>query len=251
MHFNWELFHCKFKFSSNFQIIYFDSKSCPKFEESFENLTTTNPPADVQKWLIEDKPILDQLSGKIGIPLNKFQTLIGIADIIRSNIAMQDQETPRWAIDAYYATLEKYLARFLDVAHETEVMLKIRGGPLITEIVRNMEAKAANETNGEGKNFQIYSSHDLTILSLGRVLNVTAQIPQLPSHADTIMIELVDNEGGQEELQVQTIYVDNSKAIPNLYALHVPGCGVQCSLTRFRQLVAPYLVDNLEDLCKI
>lgn len=186
------------------ELIYFDTRFCPIYEELLMQLTVY-PPADIQAWLEADAEVLKEVGEKVGFPLDDIMTMVLVTDIIRTNIDMNYDATPQWAVDAYQSTLEKYLARFLDMTHETELMLKIRGGPLITQMVWNMEAIAANRSD-VGWNFLIYSSHDLTILNLARVLNVTEQIPALPSYADTIMVELVDNEEEDEDdgqLQVQ------------------------------------------------
>lgn len=229
---------------SDGELVYFLAKNCPIFQELWHDLQV-NPPADVQQWLKEDQEILVQLGKVFGLPLDYFLIVIMVGDLIRTNISMPTEYTPDWAREVYYTTLEKYLVRFLNMAHETEEMMRIRGSPLITEIVNNFDAVAEGRVTG--KSFLIYSSHDLTIITLARVIGVYDQLPALASYADTIMLELVDNEGGKE-MQVQAVYVDYAGAQPQLYHLSIPGCEQQCSLTMFKEIVREFLVD-LADVC--
>lgn len=184
-----------------FQVIYDPPKKCPKYDALIAELRR-NPPRDIQDWLEKDAGALKELSRKIGVPMDNLVIVEEIAGVIRTNIAMKYAGTPQWAIDAYYSTLEKYIVRYSAMMYETEVMLQILGGPVIMQIMRNLEAVAANNSD-IGRTFQIYSVHDFTILRLARILNVSQQIPVLPNYGDTIMVELVDNEDGNDKLQVQ------------------------------------------------
>lgn len=183
------------------EVIYDPPKKCLKYDALISELRR-NPPRDIQDWLETDAKVLKELSQKIGVPMDNVVIVEETAGVIRTNIAMSYAGTPQWAIDAYHSTLEKYIVRYSAMMYETEVMLQILGGPVIMQIMANLEAVAANKSD-DGRIFQIYSVHDFTILRLARILNVSHQIPVLPNYGDTIMVELVDNEDGNEELKVQ------------------------------------------------
>lgn len=150
----------------------------------------------------QDKAIIDELAGLIGYPLHGFQMLVGVSEIVRANVAM-GVHTPARVLEIYDTTLKKYMERYLELAHETEFMLTVRGGPVITQIVDNMDAVAQN--SNAARDFMIFSAHDMTVFSLANILGVKSQIPALPNYADTILVDLVNNGGGELQVQVRTI----------------------------------------------
>lgn len=172
----------------------------------YNDLNYNNNPADIAAWLAQDKPIIDELAGLIGYPLSGFKMLVGISEIVRANYAM-GVYTPDRILEIYSSTLQKYMERYLELCHETEFMITVRGGPLITQIVDNMDAVAQNSK--DKRDFMIFSAHDMTVFSLAKVLGVTSQIPKLPNYADTILIDLVENGGSELQVQVrETAIVD-------------------------------------------
>lgn len=202
-----------------------------------------NPPADLKAWFEQDHDVLEKLSEMAGKPLKTVREVGLFADMIRTQIYF-DPDVPQWALDAYYNTLDKYLERMLLLFHGTKEMVKIRGGPLLTEIVDNMMAVQCKEKSG--KNFLIYSAHDITVLSLAHVLGVESQIPAHPHYSDTFMVDLLENG------EVQVVYMnteDNDD--PQMTVMNVPGCGKSCPLEKFREVFKDMLVEDWNLLCKI
>ena len=173
------------------------------------------------------------------------QALYYIGDFVKTNLFLNDY-VPEWALHAYNTILPKYMERFFSLAHETDFLLQVRGGPVITQIIENMELRM--QGSSESRNFLIYSAHDMTVESLVRVLGARSQTPQFVNYADTVLIELVTSPSGGE-MQVQALYIDNSGAIPNRFALNVPGCGTICSFSQFKSVVQKYLVPDYKTLC--
>lgn len=196
----------------------------------------------------EDSDHLSKISTLAGLktPLNDFKTISLFADDLKVLIDVE-AKVPNWAVDAYYKIFQKYLKVTFNRFHANENMIKIRGGPLVTEIVNNMAAKADNST--EAKEFLIYSAHDVTIHSLAHALGVHGQIPSIVSYADAITVDLIDK--GERELVVQVVYLDNSGAFPRKIPLNVPGCGQSCPLSVFKNAVAGMMVNSMDDLCKL
>lgn len=241
----------KIKLSSNqlipllfFQFLHFKPEACPTYSAAYYNLVS-NPPADVVAWMLEDKEQIAELSGHLGVPMTNIQYLYYIGDFVKTNLLLGDY-VPEWALTAYNTFLQKYIKRYFQLAHETDFMVNVRGGPVMTQIIENMEAQIAG--SAAARNFMIYSAHDMTVESLVRVLGVRSQIPELVSYADTVLIELVNNGGGSE-MQVQALYVDNSGSFPNRFTVNVPGCGTVCNFSTFKAAVNKYLVTDYEGLC--
>lgn len=223
-------------------MIHFDKDKCPRYAQALFQIMM-NPPADLTAWLKDDQAILEELSEHAGRPLKTLLHVGMFADMIKAQIYI-DENPPQWAVDAYFSILEKYIDRFFSMFHSTKEMVKIRGGPLLTEIVNNMVAVQGNGPSG--KNFLIYSAHDMTVISLAYVLGVESQIPAHPHYSDTFMVDLLDNG------EVQVIYMNTEdKNEPTMTVMDLPGCGLSCPLEKFREVYAEMLVDDWNTLCKI
>lgn len=222
-------------------MIYFDMDSCPRYMNHFYALMM-NPPADVMQWMEDDREALDELARLSGTPLATFIDVFMFAEILKAKIYIEPN-LPQWAIDGYYNTLKKYVARSFTLMHDNAEMIKIRGGPLITEIINNMEAVANGRE--EARPIMIYSAHDMTVFSLAFVLGVQSQIPELVNYADTMLVDLLQNGN------VQVTYVNNGGTLPVHTVMNVPGCGLSCPLTTFRGALSHMLVDDVDALCKV
>lgn len=223
-------------------MVFYDRKACPRFTKDLCDLILT-PPEDILAWMKKDRPVLDELSKITGRPLKTVLQVGLFADMIKTQMYICP-DTPQWAIDAYYSTLMKYIGGMFRLFHGTQEMIKIRGGPLLTEIVNNMVA--VNENHVSGRNFLIYSAHDMTVLSLAYVLGVQSQIPAMPHYSDTFMVDLLDNG------QVQVVYMNTERHDePTMTVMDVPGCGLSCPLDKFREVFKDMLVDDFDTLCKI
>lgn len=163
------------------------------------------------------------------------------ADLIKTQMCI-DPDTPQWVVEAYHSTLKKYIVRMLAMFHETDFMKKVRGGPLLTEIINNMEAVASNKESG--KNILIYSGHDITLLSVAYALGVESQIPDQPNYGDTFMVDLLDS-GDVEVVYMNTEDENN----PTMSVMDVPGCGTSIPLDAFRRAMSHLIVEEGEDLC--
>lgn len=219
--------------------------NCPKFLAHLYSFIA-NPPEYLATWMAEDREALDQLAVYSGVPLDNLLEVVQMAEIVKAQIYIEPN-TPQWAIDGYYNTLKKYVESLFTIYHTTPEMVKIRGGPLITEIINNMVAVANNDPSG--KSFMIYSAHDMTVFSLAYALGVESQIPTMVNYADTIMVDLVANGSGQPNVEV--IYLNNENTIPTRTVLNVPGCGPSCSLTTFRNALNDMMVTDWDALCTI
>lgn len=196
-----------------------------------------NPTPELREWMEKDRPVLDEISKVANTPLRHVFEVGKFAEGIKSQLYI-DENPPEWALEAYHSTLKKYVGKLFATFHATEDMVKIRGGPLITEIVNNMVA-VQNQTPS-ARNFLIYSAHDLTLLSLAYVLGVQDQIPEIPYYGDTFLVDLLDNG------QVQVIYMHTETEVPTLTVMNVPGCGYSCPLDVFREKLSDMFVQDWE-----
>lgn len=240
----WQPFHFDIDYKGRIVYLNYEYAACPVFVGQAFSFAT-NPPAELAAWLAADKQAFSDFSVLLGSPINDLQDVIMVSDALKIQIGL-DKNMPKWATDAFEKTFRKYGILVKTMSHATPTMIKIRGGPMVTEIVNNMVA-VANKAP-EAKNLLIYSAHDVTVASLAYALGVESQIPEPISYSDTIMVDLVSRGGGGEML-VEVVYMDNTNVIPRAIYLNVPGCGKSCTLTTFRNAVKGMMVEDFDKLC--
>lgn len=217
--------------------------SCPVFLQHAYMLMM-NPPAEVAAWMAADKEAFKAFSQKLGSPISTIENVLIVSDALKIQMGI-DPTMPQWAKDGFTNTFQKYGVLSTTMLHKNPTMIKIRGGPMLTEMVNNMVAVANG--NASGKKVLLYSAHDITVSSLAYALGVEEQIPRHISYSDSIMVDLVGVGSG--EASVEVIYMDNANKVPKAFHLSVPGCGKSCSLSRFRQAVQGMMVDDYKKLC--
>lgn len=77
--------------------------------------------------------------------------------------------------------------RFFQSLTETAYMTRIRGGPLLTDMVEQMEQK---QNGNLTRNIAIYSAHDSTLANLMKALDVIDQTTVIPNYGATLALEL-------------------------------------------------------------
>lgn len=202
--------------------------------------------ATTRNWLNEDKEILQRLGNFVGKNITTFNDAFMVAETIRTNTFL-DPATPSWLISAFAGPLKKYFIRYADMFHETQLMKKVRGGPMMTEIIDNMVA--VRDKNSSAHNVLIFSAHDFSLHSMITMLNVKPQVPQIAAYGDAIAIELHQN--GYYEPEVQVYYFSSSATLKFKIILHVPGCGIPCRLSTFNNLMQKYIVRDFDGMCRL
>lgn len=238
--FRWQSF--PFAVDNEAHVLTIDPDVCPKYQKDFIHAMDTidrNP--TIISWMAQDRAIIERVGDFMGKKLITFSDVFRAAHTIRTQQFL-DPATPTWLISAYNGPLKKYFVRYADLYHETELMKKVRGGPMITQVVDNMVAMRDN--NSTARNVMIFSAHDFTLHSMITVLNVKSQVPQ-----DTITIEMHQN--GAKEPEVQVYYYSNSDKLKFMILLHVPNCGNPCRLSTFNSLMSKYFVRDFDGFCRL
>ncbi|KAI0215767.1 Prostatic acid phosphatase [Lamellibrachia satsuma] len=113
----------------------------------------------------------------------------------------------------------------LDYTHTLE---RLRGGVLLKEMIKNINASIAQGGNQHTKLF-MYSAHDTTVAHLLSALQVYNRMT--PPYIATVLVELY-NASGKYSVQVQ--YRNDSSREP--YILQIPGCTAYCPYDKFLAL---------------
>ncbi|XP_014662349.1 PREDICTED: prostatic acid phosphatase-like [Priapulus caudatus] len=114
-------------------------------------------------------------------------------------------------------------------------MSRLKGGPLLGEVVRHMSDRAASDAAGE--KFFVYSAHDTTVAPFLGAMRVFDG--RIPPYTATAIVEL--HEFAEGEFSVKVLYRnattttqrrDDDDDLHDLTAL-LPGCADPCPLARF------------------
>lgn len=241
----WQPFTFEIDYEGRMVYVSEDEASCPIFmREAYGYMA--NPGAELSGWLAADKTAFSDFATLLGAEISDVIDVMSVSDTLKIQ-QMIDSTVPQWAKDAYTKTFKKYNILVKTLVNATPKMVKIRGGPMITEMVENMVRIANGDSTG--KKVLLYSAHDSTIASLAYALGVIDQIPEPISFSDTIMVDLVQN--ASEEPRVEVIYLDKANIIPRSFKLNVPGCGESCTLGTFQNAVKDMFVEDFDALCSV
>lgn len=94
---------------------------------------------------------------------------------------------PKWTYPIFPALLLAVRGRAFELYTETPYMTRIRGGPILTDILQQMKRKQRGELT---RNSAIYSAHDFTVCNLLRALNASDQTTNTPEYGVTVALEL-------------------------------------------------------------
>ena len=111
-----------------------------------------------------------------------------------------------------------------------EEMKRLKGGPLINEIVRNSDALASGELRPEGRKLYMYSAHDTTVAPVLHTLGIFNLIT--PPYSSLVLFELFFIK---DEWLVRIMYKNDSSREP--YLLTLPGCEPLCKLSKLKGLI--------------
>lgn len=226
------------------------NKPCPKYTKLLQKLLD-NLPKDYQEMInnitLPDKQnFYEYLSNNSGLVIKDFRVFLDFYD----KISVQSQlnlPLPKWLKLISTEKIQAIFKRSYEMLTENFQMKKIRGGPLLTTIIKKMIAILENRLNPNRKIF-MFSGHDVTILALARALNIQDQIIEyIPEYASALVFELHKTMNGSE---VRIIYYKNGKTeIP--IQVKIPYCYEPCTLEKFKEIMSPLLIENYEEYCKI
>ncbi|KAI0220760.1 Prostatic acid phosphatase [Lamellibrachia satsuma] len=207
---------------------------CPTATKLYNKIL--NSPA-IRKEEQTNKPFYEYVSKNTGQRIENLTKLWTASDTFKCemahNMTLPDWALVKWnnvstvrekafAISAYQFYLEYDYNRTVE---------RLRGGPLLKEMIKNMNASIAqggNQTDKRTKLF-MFSAHDSTVSPFLGVLNVYNRI--MPPYAAAVLVELYNASG---KYSVQVHYRNDSSMEP--YLLQIPGCTAFCPYDKFLAL---------------
>lgn len=144
------------------------------------------------------------------------------------NILLVEQDNelalPEWTKSVFPEKMLPLAERRLTMLTETPYMKRMKAGPLLTEIVKQMTKKRNRELlttesvnsveleqllgkhygdKANDRRIAIYSGHDVTLASLIRGLNVVDQTTRKPDYGAVLGIELHQSYNDQDDFEVK------------------------------------------------
>lgn len=95
---------------------------------------------------------------------------------------------PTWTDPVFPNRLRSMVEHALKLRTHTTYMKRIKGGPLITKIVDQMQMKQSRAS--PNRSISIFCAYDTTLGSVMRALNIIDQTSQSPDYGATLSIEL-------------------------------------------------------------
>lgn len=174
---------------------------------------------------------MDSLSKLFQTPITNVSDFIFLIDSLNVYKNLAEETIPQWAIDMYDNQLIVYHRAWFHRMHHNQEMVRYRAGLVMTEVVSNFRAVAAEK--GTRKNFSIYSGHDINLYSWAFAMGVADQLPQEVLQGDTLMIDLFAAKGETGEPQVQVVFLSYRNGSYLQFPLKVNGMDDACPLSEF------------------
>lgn len=196
---------------------------------------------EVKDMSVKAEPLFKLLSEKLGFEIKDLRHLGWAYDSFKIQ-RIHNLTLPDWVLPHLPAMKEYYKYGFRLIAY-TDTLKTLVGGPLVSKILTDMEAKIANSSNSP--NFFMYSAHDTTVAAHLQTLGLYNDLA--PPYAACVIHELHNTSTGPV---VRTFYRNDTvlpggEAIP----LQFEGCDEACPVERVRQLMSGYLPTDYPVQC--
>ncbi|XP_032595749.1 prostatic acid phosphatase isoform X2 [Drosophila grimshawi] len=212
---------------------------CPAFDYYLANLQASS---EFQSLIERYENLFNYLSANSG---RQIKTFID-AQYLNNTLFIEtlyNKTLPVWAQKVYGGANLTWASNFaFSVNTYTRTMARLKGGPLLKDILERFEIKIKNQLIPD-RNVFIYSAHDTTIANLLNTLKLFE--PHSPPYTACIMLELrVD----ANNMPLVSVFYKNTTAEP--LPMNIPNCGVSCPLAKLIDLYADVLPGNWVDECK-
>ncbi|GFV98442.1 testicular acid phosphatase homolog [Trichonephila clavipes] len=183
---------------------------------------------EVQEYLQKHKNMLDDISRITGAQTcNKWNTFL-LYDALF--IEKKYNLTIPKDVEPYWNEFEEFALTALQWAYGSPEIVRLRAGPLLQNIIENMNRKIAGDM--PKRKVQMYCSHDVIISALLLAMNIP-HVPR-PPYAATLLIEL--HKMSDDTKSVRLLYLNSTnpeQEIDHPHLLHLDGCTEFCPLQHF------------------
>ncbi|XP_012286060.1 lysosomal acid phosphatase isoform X2 [Orussus abietinus] len=154
-------------------------------------------------------------------------TTITDVEFLYNTLEIEEQNKltlPEWTKEFYNSKMRELAARSLALFTSNTLQQRLRGGPILKEILSNM---MSTRVQSDYKKMYLYSAHDTTLVNTLRTMGFTEELLK-PDYGAALIFELLLINGGQNQ-EVKVMYLNNTQTrVP--YPLTIPKCSEPCLL---------------------
>lgn len=216
---------------------------CPEYTKEYERILHS---PEVQDYLKKRQPLFEYLTNYTGDKIDKLSAASYIFDTLEIE-KRYGLDVPNWSTPIWNEMNDLRSYGFY-ISFSTPLSKRLRGGPILKDIIEKMEQKVKRESSLHAKVF-MYSTHDSDLAALMSAMSVYNKIP--PPYCATVLMEL--HEKGPHNHTVVIKYL-NATTFPvdpkqPLYPLVVPGCEISCPLGHFIRITKDSVPDDWHREC--
>ncbi|XP_037031472.1 prostatic acid phosphatase-like [Bradysia coprophila] len=212
---------------------------------SYLNATKRYLASDEMKdYLKSIQPIFDNFTLHTGEIINTLYQVSVMRDAWHCETT-HNYTIPEWAANYYPNNddIDQVSIRFYSQFTGTKFMSRYASGFLLKDILDRFKSKS-NNTLTPNRKMWMFSSHDLTLFSFLRSLDLSDN--QLVPYVSTIILEMRKRD---DEYYVQIFYKTSDKT-PE--PIQIPGCGTQCPLSKMYEIYDHIIPKKqFDDECEI
>lgn len=209
------------------------SATCPRAKEELDRVL-----AKLQSEMPQYDPVLKILSKGTGFDI---KNVADVADVYGTLYIeeLKGMKLPAWTKAVYPDKMKEMNQMWYGITCYSELLRKLRGGPLLKEMIHHMEMKSEG---GSARRWYEYSGHDHSVSTLLCTLGVYDKV--WPDYTATAFVELIQ-EDGKDYVQVSYKNPPSEDRV-----LQIKGCAKLCPLAEFKKLMEPYLPDDWSAECE-
>ncbi|VDO42807.1 unnamed protein product [Haemonchus placei] len=203
----------------------YEDINCPTIKQEFSALWRSEL---VRRMESENKELVEYLREKTGIPNFEFRQLWMVFDNLFCMLQHNDtHKWPSWVNASIFDRIHKLYDASSRLKYHTDVLRRLRGGPLLKDIIQRFEAKI-NGNLGDKPKLYAYSAHDTTLAAMLAAMGIYPE--RFPPYASAVLLELHKKDGRF----VLEVYYKNVTDVDELYHYNIPGCEDPCTLDAFK-----------------
>ncbi|CAL8126740.1 unnamed protein product [Orchesella dallaii] len=227
------------------------SKSCPRYKQILSELQTE--PSEVQ-FNKDHADLYKYLSEHTGLDVNSYHNVSDIYDILFVQTA-HNMALPEWTKEVFPDKLLPIANKWIQMQTKTPEMQRLKAGPLLTDILRNMKRAGESEKLSEAElkvlealfhtpaaKFYLYSGHDTTLSAVLDALDLFTGT--FPPYASSLYFELHE----YPKPVGYAIKIFYRSGIENAAKeLRLKGCKSEiCKLEDFENSIRDFIIDEKE-----
>ncbi|XP_033762458.1 testicular acid phosphatase homolog isoform X2 [Pecten maximus] len=213
----------------------FSLAACPRYQALVQDYRGENT---MSNFVATHQDLVEQIMNISGLSKDSWSN---IADILYCQY-VHNLSLPEWESVLPFNLVTSLRDESASYFLPTQETTKLRGGPLLKEIIENMKRNLNTDSN---RKVYLYSGHDTTLIALMQILNVFDR--RHPSYSACVIVELW--KSGKNEMPFVRILHKN-ETNNNINILKIPGCIKDCPFNDFVSILANSIPKDIKEDCK-